>query len=295
MDKKDDTLTDKLNEIKELLEKESKYSYTYINKKKINTEIFFFDSFLITIKKNRIHVYPYKEISFIYNIKTIITIWLQNDSITLNIIHNNDFLSFLIKLKNNYKTIIYDNNENEKIWTKINKLLKGYEFQIENCINTKSINNYYNIRKIKNAFNKKYFIISSTIVFYFVFVIYFPLVYYNLIKIEVSSSILLVFISIIAIFASYKNVKEKTIKYILKRGHYGTISFFNKYLTLQSNNDLYLTNYEINNKNIYQTNSYIYIISRKEKKTLIIDTKSISKNKLFFITERIKNEEWRPS
>ena len=269
-----------LDNITKELEKNSKYSYSYISKKKKEGKvtIFFFNSFLITITNEIIHMHQYNKLLYIINNKKNFIIGIPNHTLLINKDEiEKELCSYLLDLQKDYKliehTIEYDESEKDNIWNKLDSCIKNYKIKTYNMIDEDSLKKYFKIRRIK-IINIVYCFIwtylSSQIIVYLIF--YAPVKdHYDI------NAIIAVFIAVILFFpTAYEKYINNNIMNIIKKSDKGELYIYEKKCILKTIEDIIIVNnnriitYNNNDEICYYIKYHYYskmIIVKKEELT----------------------------
>ena len=268
-----------LDNITKELEKNSKYSYSYISKKKKEGKvtIFFFNSFLITITNDIIHMHQYNKLLYIINNKKNFIIGIPNHTLLINKDEiEKELYSYLLDLQKDYKlienTIEYDESEKDNIWNKLDSCIKNYKIKTYNMIDEESLKIYFETKRMKRKAIINMLIISV------IFAIPLIIVNYYILKWNIFYCLFLYYIGYaFSIYNnnSYEKYTNNCIKKIIKMNTKGNIYINDNHILLKLTTDIIILKknryiYFYNNKHYYYIEYQYYpkiIIIKKEKLT----------------------------
>ena len=280
-EKNDLSIHETLNQIVDKMKKH-KFSHIYDNKKaKLYINVYFYDTFLITVNKESIYIFPYKNILFTRG-EDIVSIGLVKNTFMINLNKvNKEFKSFIDNLRKNYKEIELNEEEKIEIWNsacdKIQNDSKICKIDLDNQVNKDSLESYYNQKNVKIVNFIKWMICCIVLCSIFAKITFHAFYKYNVISPNTNSSLFILTVIIIASIIFYKKYIERIIAKALIQEYPRKLLFGERGVVLKSSNSIINWNYEILAVN--ETEKYYFIKNRKTKKIIIISKKQLDNKK----------------
>lgn len=228
----------------------------------LNSKIYFYDNFFIIESVDNIENIPYNKILSIKESKNNFSILIKSKNLIIQKEEIDEkFSKFLAKLMINYKKIVLTTKD-EQFWESTHKNMGAYKVYCINEKNEKTLNKFFNTKKIYIPIFIYFFICFSLIALYIYYI--FGIVY------NTPSKILLftIFVFILTKVLLTKLINEKKLEMI--KSPQEKIYLYDKYLIIKNKEKIVKYNYD-KIKYFIEDNELIYIPIKLFSLVLIIN------------------------